>query len=95
MKEGDNSKNYGSIIISKAGEVCQSLLHSVHLRREKIIISVTLDEQIVIIFSLTFFLYPCGRKGLENITYPAMDSPINGKSYDVSCIPVEDCIQKL
>ena len=35
------------------------------------------------------------RKGLEDKTYPAMDSPVHGESDDASCILVEDCNRKL
>ena len=40
-------------------------------------------------------LHPACKKGLEDTTYPAMDSPINGESDSESCILVEDCIRKL
>ena len=46
-------------------------------------------------FFSCFRVRPACRKGLEDETYPAMDSPVNGESDGESCILVEDCIQKL
>ena len=46
-------------------------------------------------FLMGFCLLPGRSKGLEDNTYPAMDSPVHGETDGVSCILVEDCIRKL
>ena len=47
------------------------------------------------IFFSCFRLCPGRRKGLEDETYPAMDSPVHGDAGGVSFILVEDCFRKL
>ena len=48
-------------------------------------------------FILTLSILPGNgcRKGLEDKTYPEMDSSVHGESDDVRCILVEDCNHKL
>ena len=99
MKEGTNSTNLDSIVIPKAIGVCKSLFHVCTPKETKSMsISLPCVEQVDHhSFVLTLSILPgdgC-RKGLEDKTYPAMDSPVHGKFDDVSCILVEDCNHKL
>ena len=99
MKEGANSKNLDSTVIPKAIGVCKSLFH-VCIPKETKSMSISLPcvEQVDHhSFVLTLSILPgdgC-RKGLEDKTYPAMDSPVHGEFDDEICILVEDCNHKL
>ena len=99
MKEGANGKTLDSIVIPKAIGVCKSLFH-VCTPKETKSTSISLpcvgqaDHHS---FVLTLSILPgdgC-RKGLEDKTYPVMDSPFHGKSDDASCTLVGDCNHKL
>ena len=99
MKEGANNEILDSIVIPKAIGVCKSLFHVCTPKETKrMSISLPCVEQVDHhSFVLTLSILPgdgC-RKGLEDKTYPAMDSPVHGESDDASCILVEDCNRKL
>ena len=84
MKEGDNSN-----ISQKLWSKKRSKIIGTSKEREDIaLVCLTLDERFTIFFSHVFAF----AQGLKDETYPAMDSPDNGESDGVSCIPVEDCI---
>ena len=99
MKEGANGKYLDSIVIPKEIEVGKSLFHVCTLKETK---SMSINLPCVgqtdhYSFVVTLSSSPgdgC-RKGLEDKTYPAMDSPVHGESDDASCILVEDCNRKL
>ena len=90
MKKGDNSKGYGSIVIPKAREVQKSLFR-VSIAKERKDMSISLPWFVIVLFCFfsCFRLYPACREGLEDKTYPAMNSPVNGESDGESCILVE------
>ena len=84
MKESDNTKNFGSIVIPKARGVPKSCFVSVLSRRQKIsaLVCLALDKRFTITFSHVRLLSPVPRgrrKGLEDKTYPAMDLLVHGE----------------
>ena len=95
MKESDNTKNLGSIVISKAKGVPKSLFH-VSTLKETEDISVSLPCVGREIHFRSPSPVPRGLgKGLEDKTYPAMDLLVHGEFDGASFILVEDCIRML
>ena len=99
MKEGANSKIRDSTVIPTAIGLFKSLFHVCTPKETKSMsIGLPWVEQVDhYSFVLTLSILPgdgC-RKGLEDKTYPAMDSPVHGESDDASCILVKDCNRKL
>ena len=100
MKESDNTKNLGNIVIPKARGVPKSLFRVSTLKEtEDISVSLPCVRRAVHyrFFSRSFaFVDPRGRKkGLEDKTYPEMDLLVHGEFDGASCILVEDCIRML
>ena len=100
MKESDNTKNLGSIVIPKARGVLNSLFRVSTLKEtEDISVSLPCIGRAVHyrFFSCLFaFAGPCGRRrGLEDKTYPAMDLLVHGEFDGASVILVEGCIRML
>ena len=56
----------------------------------------TLDKQFIVTFS-HIFIYICHgyRKGLEDKTYPALDSPAHGECNSINYIFIENGFHKL
>ena len=99
MKEGANGKHLDSIMIPKAIGVCKSLFY-VCTPKETNSISISLPcvgqaDHYSFVLALSISPGDGCRKGLEDKTYPAMDSPVHGESDDASCILVEVCNCKL
>ena len=99
MKESDNTKNLGSIMIPKA-EFQNLCFVTVLSRRQKIsaLVCLSLDERFTIAFSHVRSPSPVHRgrrKGQEDKTYPAMDLLVRGEFDGGSFILVEDCIHML
>ena len=100
MKESDNTKNLGSIVIPKARGVPKSLFVLVLSRRQKIsaLVFLALDEWFTIAFSHIHSPSPVPRgrrKGLEDKTYPAMDLLVHGEFDGASFILVDNCIRMI
>ena len=96
MKESDNTKNLGSIVIPKARGVPKSLFRVSTLKEtEDISVSLPCVGRAVhyCLFSHSPSPVPRGRrKGLKDKTYPAMDLLVHGEFDGASFILVEDCI---
>ena len=92
------AKNHCSIMIPKARGVRKPLF-CISTPNVKEDMNVSLPYVGQAGHRLFFFsrshLHPLSRKGLTDKTYPAMDSSVTGESDGVSCISVEDCIQRL
>ena len=100
MKESDNTKNFGSIVIPKARGIPKSLFRvSTPKETEDISIILPCIGRVVhyrfFLCSFAFAGTPGHRKGLEDKTYPAMDLLVHGEFDGASCILVEDCIRML
>ena len=101
MKESDNTKNLGSIVIPKTRGVPQSLFRVSTLKEtEDIIVSLHCIGRVVHyrFFSRSFtFAGPLWtqERFVEDKTYPAMDVLVHGEFDGVSFILVEDCIRML
>ena len=75
MKEGDKDINLSSIVKS---------LFRVSTPKIWTLVCLALDERFVIVFSHIFVIHRGCSKGLEDETYPAIDSSVNGESDGVS-----------
>ena len=99
MNEGANSKNLDIIVIPKAIGVCKSLFHVCTPKETKSMsIGLPCVEQAdhhSCVLTLSILPGDGCRKGMEDNTYPGMDSPVHRESDDASCILVEDYTRKL